>query len=63
MAICHGSSEGFYMSCGMSWHVMSWRYVMHVPDMSWGMSSRGVMYICHGDMSLDFRICHEGMSW
>ena len=42
---------------GMSWgYVMNichacTRYVMHVPDMSLGMSCMCVMVICHGDMS------------
>ena len=71
MAVCHGSSEGFYMSCGMSWHVMSWRYVMHVPEVScmyqichWvchaGVSCRNVMVICHWDFRYVMQVCHGG---
>ena len=37
--------------------------VMHVPDMSLGMSCRCVMLVCHGDISWGFQVCHAGMSW
>ena len=53
---------------------MSWVYVMmichasigrvmHVPAVSLGVSFKCVMWVCHGGISLGFRICHVGMSW
>ena len=61
MAVCHGSSEGFYMSCGMSWHVMSWRYVMHVSQVSC------MYHRCHACtryvIECVMQGCHVGMSW
>ena len=69
VGICHGGMSwqfrGFLyvMRYVMACYVMAIDvYVMHVSDMSLGMSCRCVMYICHGDMSLNFRICHVGMS-